>query len=1235
MANSRKKPRQPVRTTTARAKQANAPAAKALPPAETSFTGSFPVVGIGASAGGLEAFTKLLQHLPADTGMAFVLIQHLDPKHDSILASLLSRATKMRVVEATHQMRIEPNRVYVMPPNTNMTIMNSMLNLTRRLDTRSQHMPVDHFFHSLAGSQKDRAIGVILSGTASDGTAGLRAIKSEGGITFAQDQNSAKYDGMPRNAISAHVVDFILKPEDIAKELVNISHHPYVRRSTEKAPEFLLEGKSDFDKIFALLRAKTGSDFSAYKRGTIERRVRRRMVLRKISKLADYIKLLQATPAEVTALYEDLLINVTEFFRDPKTFEVLKTDIFPKLLQGRASGDPIRIWVAGCSTGEEAYSITMVLVDFLSEQEADNPVQMFGTDISEIAITKARAGLYTESVVAKIPRDLLQRYFTKAGHGHRIGKRIRDLCVFARQDLTKDPPFSRVDLLSCRNLLIYLDQDLQNKVAPIFHYALKPDGYLLLGNAESLASSNLFSVVDKTHKIFRKRLVTDAPALHFPIRSLRTEEPVSAVPKAEWTEHEVQREADRIVVAKYGPAGVIIDEQMEILQFRGNMNPYLQPAMGAASLNLLKMAKAEIVPDLRAAIDLAKRGTAAVRREGQRNVGIEIVPIETPPERERLFLVLFETAGRPPVSGSAEGPPLPEPAEGEAGREVAALKSELALANQHLQVLMDERQASEEELRSANEEILSSNEELQSTNEELETSQEELQSTNEELTTVNDELQRRNTELSQLSNDLSNLLNSVNIPIVMLDNELRVRHFTLTAEHVLNLRSSDVGRPITEIKSNLDIPELEKLLARVVGDLTPIELDVQDRSGAWYSMRIRPYRTEDNKIDGAVMVLYDVEQLKRSLQEVRQARDFSQAIVETVPGPLVVLDAGLRVIIANRAFYTTLKLHRQGTEGTILYELAGGQWNVPALREKLELALAENRSFADLELTADFPRVGKKILLLQGRRLDLGADQRRILLLAVMDMTAQRSIEEQMRTAQSTLESSLRESEEDLRQSRGELRALAARLLTTQEEERRRVSRELHDDLNQKLAMLEVDAERLGQQGFLAPEIRKDVRSLRDRVAEVSNDIRRVAYQLHPSVLDHLGLNVALRSYCAEFSKRDGVQVKFSGQEQREPLPEQIALCLYRVTQESLRNVAKHASAKSASVTLEAVDRRIHLCIRDNGAGFDTAAKHKGGIGLLSMKERVRLVDGEFTLKSKPGRGTRIDVWAPLHKGPS
>jgi two-component system CheB/CheR fusion protein len=404
-------------------------------------------------------------------------------------------------------------------------------------------------------------------------------------------------------------------------------------------------------------------------------------------------------------------------------------------------------------------------------------------------------------------------------------------------------------LLSCRNLLIYLDQDLQNKVSPIFHYALKPDGYLLLGSSESLGSSNLFAVVDKNHRIFRKRLATDAPALNFPIRNLRAEEPSSPDRVEAWTDNEVQREADRIVVARYGPPGVVIDEQMEIVQFRGSMSPYLQPSSGAASLNLLKMARDEIVPDLRAAIDLARRGTAPVRREGQRNIVLEVVPIEMPPDRGRLFLVLFETIVREPEGGSAGAPLSAEAADSAAGQEIAGLKRDLSLANEHLQVLMDERQASEEELRSANEEILSSNEELQSTNEELETSQEELQSTNEELTTVNDELQRRNTELSQLSNDLNNLLNSVNIPIVMLDNDLRIRHFTFTAERVMNLRTTDVGRPIIEIKSNLDIPDLDMLLARVVGDLTPVEMDVQDRGGAWYSMRIRPYRTEDNKID--------------------------------------------------------------------------------------------------------------------------------------------------------------------------------------------------------------------------------------------------------------------------------------------------------------------------------------------------------------------------------------------------
>ena len=1218
--------------------------AKALPAGESkSPAASFPVVGIGASAGGLEAFTKLLQHLPSDTGMAFVLIQHLDPKHDSILASLLSRATKMPVREATNRIRLEPNQVYVIPPNTNMAMANSTLLLTHRLEPRDHHMPIDHFFQSLAASQKDKAIGVILSGTASDGTAGLRAIKNEDGITFAQDPASARYEGMPRNAILANVVDFILQPESIASELANVSRHPYVRaHAAERAVELLLEGKSDLGKIFSLLRARTGADFSGYKKSTIDRRVRRRMVLRKAEKLSDYVKLLQADPAEALGLYEDLLINVTEFFRDPKTFEKLKKDIFPKLIEGRAPGEAIRIWAAGCSTGEEAYSLVIKLMDFLAEKDANYPVQMFGTDISEVAIAKARYGFYPESVTAKIPQGILQRFFNKTERGYRISKSIRDVCVFARHDLMKDPPFSKLDLVSCRNLLIYLDQDSQNRVAQVFHYALKRDGYLVLGNAEGMGSSNLFAIVDKNHKIYRKRQVADAPALIFPARSVRAHEPANKVPDGAWTEQEVLREADRIVVDEYGPPGVVIDEQMKIIQFRGNMNPYLQPASGAASLNLLKMTRQDIVPELRAAIDLARRGTDPVRREALGNLDLKVVPIGAPPDRERLFLVLFET--RPPAAPSGAGvtAETSEAGEGAGAQAIAELKRELAAANEHLQVLMDERQATEEELRSANEEILSNNEELQSTNEELETSQEELQSANEELTTVNDELQHRNEELSQLSNDLNNLLNSVSIPIVMLDNELRIRHFTTVAARALNLRSTDVGRPIQEIRSNLQIPDLDTLLARVIRDLMPIEMDIQDKGGAWYSMRIRPYRTEDNKIAGAVVALYDVEELKRSLEEVRQARDFSQAIVETAPGPIVVLDSDLRVIIGNQAFYNTLQLDRKGTEGQHLQQLAAGQWNVPALGKKLDRALGENHSFVDLEIEGDFPRAGKKILLVQGRRLDLGSDHRRILLLALMDVTAQRAAEQKSRTEQSTLEnslkhavSSLRENEEDLRQSRGELRALAARLLTTQEEERRRVSRELHDDLNQKLAMLEVDAERFGQRMVTSPEVSEDIRSLRSRVAEVSNDIRRVAYQLHPSILDHLGLHVALRSYCAEFSKRDGIEVKFSGQEHGKPVPEAIALCLYRVTQESLRNVAKHASAKSASVTLEKVDDRIHLCIRDNGAGFETEAKQTGGIGLLSMKERVRLVDGEFTLKSRPGRGTRIDVWAPLPKGSS
>jgi len=706
----------------------------------------------------------------------------------------------------------------------------------------------------------------------------------------------------------------------------------------------------------------------------------------------------------------------------------------------------------------------------------------------------------------------------------------------------------------------------------------------------------------------------------------------------------LQKEADRIVLSRYGPAGVVVNEHLEILQFRGDMSPYLHPASGAASLNFLKMVREDLVKDLRMAIDLAKRDTTPVRRQGLRvdsdelrsqDLTVEIIAVNAPSDRGRLLIVLFESVPR--ESGEGKPEEVVEYAAGAAAGDIETLREELAAARPHHQVLMDERQASEEELRWANEEILSSNEELQSTNEELETSQEELQSTNEELTTVNDELQHRNTELTRLGNDLNNLLTSVNIPIVMLGNDLGIRHFTPMAGRVLNLRSADIGRPIMEIKSNLEVPNLDKLLSAVLQELTPKEMEVQDRDGAWFAMRIRPYRTEDNRIDGAVMVFYDVDQLKRSLQEVRQARDFSQAIVETVPEPLVILDETLSILIGNRAFYDTFHLHRQGTEGKPFFELADGQWNFPPLRERLGRALSEKRTFKELEIESDFQRIGRKIFLVGGRRIDTGENKRKILLLALSDVTAQKLAERDMLTAHSALkqnlqhvQSSLRESEADLLQSREELRGLAARLLTTQEEERRRVSRELHDDLNQKLAMLEVDADRLGQRAASTPEIGKDLASLRDRVAGVSNDIRRVAYQLHPSILDHLGLAVALRSYCSEFSEREGIKVKFTADGLPDAIPENISLCLYRVTQESLRNVAKHASAKTARVALEMVDRRLHLSIRDNGIGFDVNTKSGEGIGLLSIKERVRLVDGEFTLRSKRGQGTRMEVRVSL-----
>ncbi len=875
--------------------------------------GSFPIVGVGASAGGLEAFSELLHEIDGhDAGMALVLIQHLDPTHTSFLREALGKTTTMPVQQAEDGMRVEPGHVYVIPPNTALGIRGDRLTLSPRSDDpRVKHLPVDAFFRELAADRGSRAIGIVLSGTASDGTDGLQAIKEANGITFAQDPASAKFDGMPRSAVDAGVVDYCLPISELARELVRISHHPYI-----VAPESSLSihDAAALEKVIALVRTAARVDFGEYKSPTFQRRLARRMALRRIDTIEAYLHLLQQTPEEVWALFEDTLIHVTSFFRDPEVFEHLKADVFPVILKSKAEGAPIRLWVPGCATGEEVYSLGIALAEFLGD--SPRPIQIFGSDVSAKAIETSRAGVYPEAALRDVSDERRRRYFTKVDRGYRIVQSIRELCVFVQHDLGRDPPFSRVDLVSCRNVLIYFDQRLQKRVVPTFHYALNQPGFLLLGRAESIGGfTQLFQLFDRANKVFAR---TSAPsALRFAQRSEvhRTEpgqgprerkrderEEVTTLPQLD-----LARRVDRLLLTRYAPPGILINEKMEIQQFRGQTGAYLEPAPGEPQNNVMHMAREGLPMMLRAAVAEAKRTSATVTVAGvevgqngsKRTCDVVVIPLLGAPDPgDALYMVLFEE----PTPGTSRTEKQERRTVHETSRDTRRLpkvESELAATKEYLQTVIAEHGRTNEDLGTANEELISGNEELQSMNEELETAKEELQSINEELTTVNDELQFRNHEVTQVNGDLVNLLTTVDIPILILDSERRIRRFTPKARHLLNVLPSDVGRPFEDIKTNVDVADLDQQIAEVIETMTVKESEVQDREGHWYRLQIRPYKATDNRIDGAILSLFDIDALKHLVQTAQLANAVAERANHTKDEFLATLSHELRTPLSS------------------------------------------------------------------------------------------------------------------------------------------------------------------------------------------------------------------------------------------------------------------------------------------------------------------------------------------------
>lgn len=884
---------------------------------------AFPIVGIGASAGGLAAFEAFFSGMPGDTepGMAFVLVQHLAPDHKSLLTELVKRYTRMQVFEVEDGMKVKPNCVYIIPPNRDMALLGCTLQLLEQVESRGIRLPIDFFFRSLAQDQREQAIGIVLSGTGSDGTLGVRAIKGEGGMVMAQNPESTEYDGMPGNAINTGLVDYVLPPAEMPAQII-----AYITHAFGKAPRPVIPPAAKVEdlmrKVFILLRAQTGHDFSQYKKNTISRRVERRMAVCQIGRLDEYVKYLQQTPTEVEALFRDLLIGVTNFFRDPEAFSVLREQAIPHLFSGKPDGAFIRVWVPGCSTGEEAYSIAILLQEHMEALKKSYKIQVFTTDIDSRSIDQARSGIYPASIAADVTPERLARFFSHdsdSGTFH-INKSIRDTLIFSEQDVIKDPPFSKLDMISCRNLMIYMSGALQKKLIALFQYALNPGGMLFLGTSETVGEfMDRFVTIDHKSKLYQRKedLIGARRAAIgklFPPEMYATRSYENARVEQQFPFRELTEQA---LLRQYAPSGALVDAHGDILYLHGRTGQYLEPSPGEAGTNnILKMAREGLCRELTSALHLAATQKKPVRHLELRvktngdysTVNLTVGPIGASGEEEgklNLFLVIFEEA---PAIILSTGPKINRQGtvEADSSKDAGDAPDERIIAlNQELQIRDEYLQTTVEELKSTNEEMQSINEELHSTNEELETSKEELQSVNEELATVNAELQQKLADLSQANNDMNNLLSGTGIATIFVDHQLRILRYTPTATQIINLISSDMGRPVGHIVSNLSgYDRLVEDVKMVLDTLIPKEVEVQTKAGAWFTLRIQPYRTLENVIEGAVITFVDITERKRAEEALQKAQDD----IRTLQGILPICSS-CKKILDDKGLWTQVEVY--------------------------------------------------------------------------------------------------------------------------------------------------------------------------------------------------------------------------------------------------------------------------------------------------------------------------------------
>ena len=955
---------------------------------EKAILKKFPIIGIGASAGGLEALEEFFRLMPANSGASFVVVTHLAPDHASLLTEILQRSTEMPVKEAKDQTSVEPNCLYIIPPNRDMKISHGALQVNTPVEPHAQRLPIDMFFDSLAKDQAENAIGIILSGTGCDGTQGFRTIIDAGGTTIAQAPDTAKFDGMPTSAINTGHAEHVLTVEKMVGFILSDRPLHSIKHQKSKTPSKL----NSISQILEQLRVSTGLDFSLYKKSTIGRRIERRMLKHNIEEIDLYSRYLKENPAEINVLFKELLINVTNFFRDHEAFNVMEKVILPKLCKHKSNDYVFRVWVPACASGEEAYSIAILLCELMEKTKQQFQVQIYSTDLDDDAIATARAAIYPRSISLDVSPERLSNYFVKHDAGYRIKKEVREMVVFAIQNIIKDPPFTKLDFISCRNVMIYMESALQNRLIPMFHYALKPDGVLFLSPSESIGNhTNLFSPIDRKWKFYHaiNTKTTTQPMMNSPF--IWADKNKSQAPEEMMTKTKETNFADlsrKLLIQYFAPASIITNLKGDILYIHGETGQYLRPAPGHASLNIIEMAREGLEIELRNGINAMAKGSAIFKTEIHYKIKDEPATVSLCVRQlpafngnEGLLLVSFQD-----IEVIVSKPKRKLAAKPADMARIEDLEHELSYTKENLYATIEEQQAANEEFKSTNEELQSTNEELQSVNEELETSKEELQSVNEELITVNSELQTKIEHLASTQNDMKNLHDNINIATIFLDTSMLIRRFTRDASKIYRLVASDVGRLLADIKSDLIDEDILTQAEHVLETLIPIEREICTNKNDWYLLRIQPYRTLDNVIDGVVMTFTDITSRIKTEELVTEARELAESIVNTIREPILVLNNKLKIISTNHAFCQLFHVTIKDTVGHKIYDLGNHQWNIPALRKLLETILPQEQVLNDYLVEHDFPRIGHRKVLLNARCIVNKSGEPSLILLAMIEV---------------------------------------------------------------------------------------------------------------------------------------------------------------------------------------------------------------------------------------------------------